>query len=157
MRHLFYPDETYLNRKPIYDAEGNSICINCGKPLPKQRWLYCSSKCNMEFYKNHVKDWGLIREQVFKRDKYTCQRCGLKLSSSELQCDHIIPISLGGPEFDMRNLQTLCEDCHKKKTARDRGKLGKVVADIQRGLQQILNVSEEAQHCNGIEQAERGE
>lgn len=33
-----------------------------------------------------------------------------------LNCDHIIPICLGGAEFDEDNLQTLCVECHKKKT-----------------------------------------
>jgi len=141
VRHYIYPDDTYLNRQAKKDAEGRSICINCDKILPKRRWLYCSDKCNMAFYKKHVKDWNIIREEVFERDGYICQDCGEKLSLSEAQCDHIVPIFLGGSEFDKENLQTLCEECHKKKTARDRGKLGKLDADVQRGLQQTLSVN----------------
>lgn len=33
--------------------------------------------------------------------------------------DHIIPIALGGPEFDEANLQFLCPECNKIKTAKD--------------------------------------
>lgn len=32
----------------------------------------------------------------------------------ELEVHHIIPISEGGPEFDLSNLVTLCFDCHHK-------------------------------------------
>ena len=33
--------------------------------------------------------------------------------------DHIVPIYAGGPEFEESNLQVLCQDCDKKKTAQD--------------------------------------
>lgn len=33
--------------------------------------------------------------------------------------DHIIPIALGGPQFQESNLQLLCPDCNKIKTAND--------------------------------------
>lgn len=32
------------------------------------------------------------------------------------QVDHIIPISQDGAVYDERNLQTLCFECHDKKT-----------------------------------------
>jgi len=39
--------------------------------------------------------------------------------------DHIIPIALGGSEFDLNNVQLLCEVCDKKKTKRDQGKIAR--------------------------------
>ena len=30
--------------------------------------------------------------------------------------DHIIPIRQGGPALDERNLQTMCDSCHSRKT-----------------------------------------
>lgn len=36
-----------------------------------------------------------------------------------LEMDHIIPIALGGDEYDLNNLQTLCKPCHKKKTSKE--------------------------------------
>lgn len=36
-----------------------------------------------------------------------------------LEVDHITPISEGGHPFDPANLQTLCTDCHKGKTAEE--------------------------------------
>jgi 5-methylcytosine-specific restriction endonuclease McrA len=61
--------------------------------------------------------WADFRERALKRDHHTCVICGLKagttrpdgfhVSFSEFVVDHIKPIALGGPEFDMANLQTL--------------------------------------------------
>jgi len=39
--------------------------------------------------------------------------------TSKLIGDHIIPIALGGDEWDINNIQTLCEKCNKIKTAID--------------------------------------
>lgn len=38
---------------------------------------------------------------------------------SKVEVDHITPISEGGHPFDPANLWTLCENCHKEKTARE--------------------------------------
>ena len=40
-------------------------------------------------------------------------------TSNNLIGDHIIPIALGGDEFDINNIQTLCLKCNKIKTAKD--------------------------------------
>ncbi len=39
--------------------------------------------------------------------------------------DHIIPISLGGPEFDLNNIQLLCAVCNRQKTKRDQAEIAK--------------------------------
>ena len=56
-----------------------------------------------------IKKW---REAVFKRDDYTCQKCGIR--GGVLHADHVLPFSLY-PEmrFDTLNGQTLCISCHK--------------------------------------------
>jgi len=117
----------------------------------------------------------MMREKVFRRDKYTCIKCGRKsyeveyippgergdrqiemmlernpseryeiksangtrwgeltdrvmvwfdrVSGSELVADHIKPIALGGPQWDMENIQTLCVDCNRVKTKKDAGSI----------------------------------
>jgi len=60
-----------------------------------------------------------LRRLVFERDNFTCIWCGMKHPSSYLICDHIIPIAIGGKEFDMDNVQTLCKRCDKLKTRAD--------------------------------------
>jgi len=65
--------------------------------------------------------WAELRERALNRDKHTCVICGNHPSetSDGLIVDHIKPIALGGEEFDMNNLQTLCTKCNKKKTFYD--------------------------------------
>ena len=52
-----------------------------------------------------------LRWAVFRRDNYTCRQCGLQ---EDLQADHVVPESKGGPTT-MANLQTLCGGCNRKK------------------------------------------
>jgi 5-methylcytosine-specific restriction endonuclease McrA len=42
--------------------------------------------------------------------------CGRPFPLALLTVDHIIPISKGGPVFDIGNMQLLCWECHRKKT-----------------------------------------
>lgn len=35
------------------------------------------------------------------------------------EADHIVPVALGGDQYDLNNYQTLCERCHGRKTARE--------------------------------------
>ena len=114
---------------PPMKKDGVSVCLNCGKPLPSRRRKYCSNKCANEFFVKH--NFSLLKFEIFKRDKYTCQHCGYISeldkrgihTTSYLECDHILAISLGGEEFDEKNLQTLCKECHKEKTKEDRALL----------------------------------
>jgi len=57
-----------------------------------------------------------IRERILLRDEYTCKRCGRV--SRGLEVDHITPLHLGGAESD-DNRQSLCPECHEKKTAEE--------------------------------------
>ena len=58
-----------------------------------------------------------IRFEVFKRDSFTCQYCGVKAPNVVLQCDHIEPVSKGGGN-DIMNLITACVDCNSGKSDR---------------------------------------
>lgn len=58
--------------------------------------------------------WARKRIAVFRRDAYTCQTCGRVTSRPE--CDHIVPLAQHGTDC-MENLQTLCAECHRAKTA----------------------------------------
>jgi 5-methylcytosine-specific restriction enzyme A len=55
-----------------------------------------------------------VRNYVFDRDRHQCQSCGLTDHNTELNIDHIIPISKGGSN-DISNLQTLCRQCNQRK------------------------------------------
>jgi hypothetical protein len=54
-----------------------------------------------------------VRRMVFERDGGRCVECG---SNFDLQYDHIIPIALGGGGT-AENLQLLCGECNRRKSA----------------------------------------
>lgn len=56
--------------------------------------------------------------RIRARDKYTCQDCGIAVRTGEV--DHILSLENGGDNSD-ENQRLLCLECHKKKTAKDRG------------------------------------
>jgi len=58
-------------------------------------------------------EYRLWREEVFKRDSYTCVLCGDK-KGGNLNADHIKPFAYY-PElrFNIDNGRTLCIECHK--------------------------------------------
>ena len=86
----------------------------------------CSSQCGEKF---KYLSWSELRGKIIIRDNFTCHACKLqgvrKLESGkwyrgkELVADHIVPIALGGLQWDENNLQTLCKACHKIKTKED--------------------------------------
>jgi hypothetical protein len=57
------------------------------------------------------------RRLLYKRDKGVCAICSLKLRKG-WHLDHIVPLVDGGA-FDLSNMQTLCPDCHRQKTAQE--------------------------------------
>ena len=57
------------------------------------------------------------RFEVFKRDSFTCQYCGLSAPGVILEIDHLEPVSKGGTN-DMFNLITACFDCNRGKGKR---------------------------------------
>jgi len=57
----------------------------------------------------------LNKQEIFRRDHYTCQYCGK--SKSDLTLDHVIPRRLGG-SHTWENLTTACHVCNHKKGGR---------------------------------------
>lgn len=58
-----------------------------------------------------------LRNSIKMRDNYTCQICGISTKDEPhllLEIDHIIPLSKGG-RTTIKNLQTLCWRCNRKK------------------------------------------
>jgi hypothetical protein len=63
-----------------------------------------------------------LREAVFERDGGKCVRCG---SADQIQADHILPQSCGGPH-SIDNLRTLCRSCNAARPVSGPG----LVADL---------------------------
>lgn len=60
--------------------------------------------------------WEILRKQVLERDGF---RCVIDHRTELLEVDHIVPVALGGSASTLENLQTLCSECHKRKTKND--------------------------------------
>lgn len=69
------------------------------------------------------------KTEVFERDNYTCQICGISRDYLDslceglgdyllLEADHIRSVSQGGTGKDVDNLQCLCWRCNRKKGGR---------------------------------------
>ena len=128
--------------KPKQNDEDKPICLNCGKIIEgKRRKKYCSENCSHEWFRKHY--WVGMRDHIHNIQKNTCQTCGatppreengmLKWTNDHSRfdyfdyvVDHIVPIALGGGEFDEDNLQVLCGICNKEKTKIDQAKITKL-------------------------------
>jgi len=54
-----------------------------------------------------------VKSLVWERDEGQCVRCG---AQDDLQFDHVIPVAKGGG-VDAENIQILCGDCNRAKSA----------------------------------------
>jgi hypothetical protein len=53
--------------------------------------------------------------QVVRRDNHVCQACHKYVPDDEIEFDHIIPFSKGGPT-SVANLRLLCRACNRTKS-----------------------------------------
>ncbi|OGS36611.1 MAG: hypothetical protein A2506_05580 [Elusimicrobia bacterium RIFOXYD12_FULL_66_9] len=57
---------------------------------------------------------AFTRHNIFARDKHLCSYCGKKKPTDELDLDHVLPRSRGGPHH-WENVVTSCRPCNLKK------------------------------------------
>lgn len=128
----------------LFPQSSDSACRVCADDVVDGRWNYCSVRCRtIARAVQRMFIWDVVREQVLERDSYTCQNCGWSQSAHQdrltearhagqmdrheqlmtekrtLEVDHIHRLADGGHPLDESNLQTLCEDCHTQKTAKE--------------------------------------
>ena len=134
------------------------VCMNCGKSLAFNKRLrtYCSDTCRREYMAKVYWDWCRVKLTVFERDYWICKICGSRVQNSVFyvgsqgssangfdgfrndiaECDHIVPLFLGGKDWhedlpDLKNFQTLCRKCHKKKSAYERMKAARKGREVK--------------------------
>lgn len=73
---------------------------------------------NTSFYQSV--SWRKLR-LVQLQEHPLCEECLRQGRHTPAQMvDHIIPINKGGAPLDIENLQSLCNRCHSRKSARDK-------------------------------------
>lgn len=56
-----------------------------------------------------------IKNEVYQRDSFTCQYCGVQPPTAQLTIDHLIPLSQGGLD-EIFNYVTACKSCNQRKS-----------------------------------------
>jgi 5-methylcytosine-specific restriction endonuclease McrA len=107
-----------LSLKYLFPQVDKSKCAcGCNNPLLGRKKRWASKKCQekaLKFFFIIKGDVSVIREELFFRDNGKCFSCGI--FSKSWDAHHIIPVFKGGGACDLTNFQTLCKECHKKKT-----------------------------------------
>lgn len=65
-------------------------------------------------YRQRSRRVAFTRFNVFLRDRFTCQYCGMRLPAAKLTFDHVVPRSRGG-STSWSNIVTACEPCNTGK------------------------------------------
>jgi len=66
--------------------------------------------------------WDKLRRRILARDQYLCHPCRkAQAITPATQVDHIVSKAKGGTD-DESNLQAICGECHKQKTAQENGR-----------------------------------
>jgi hypothetical protein len=93
-------------------GESRLYCSNsCKQECPiYKKSKYSSEESNSKQYSRKVQPE--LRQLVFERDDWTCQKCR---SKKNLHCHHITGIEINPIESaDVDNCVTLCKSCHKE-------------------------------------------
>ena len=73
----------------------------------------------IRYFKVNNQRVNFSRKNLFIRDNYTCQYCGIQFDINELTYDHVIPKSLWdskiGSPTNWTNIVTACVNCNRKK------------------------------------------
>ena len=96
-----------------------TIKRTCRRPWqPKHDPQSGRRHANTEFYQSTA--WRKLRA-IKLHQQPLCEECLRRGAMTPAQMvDHIRPINEGGAALDLRNLQSLCNSCHNRKSARER-------------------------------------
>ena len=85
---------------------------------------------NASFYNS--KRWRALRNYFIQKNPLCaqCKRDGIITGAQMV--DHIKPITMGGSSVDKKNLQSLCNTCHAKKSGRESAEKRRNIKDYKR-------------------------
>lgn len=80
-------------------------------------------------------DWQQVRNRALARDNYLCQEC-LEKDDRMIPAEHVDHIEAfhgkrDKRRLDLKNLRSLCQPCHSKKTIRDDGGFGHLPKKVE--------------------------
>ncbi|UII26611.1 HNH endonuclease [Fulvivirga maritima] len=96
----------YLKKTELVASANGYKLHSVTKSFPMPAVIRLTKYVNVPY-----KGVALTRQNVFKRDNFTCQYCGTK---KELTLDHVVPRSKGGKSA-WNNLVTACKRCNTRK------------------------------------------
>jgi 5-methylcytosine-specific restriction endonuclease McrA len=99
------------------DAQGRNLCRVCGSLTLERRQTFCGPRCLRDFFMQT--DWRLVRKVVYVRDGGICMKCGRRVKAGNFHVDHLVPLSRGGAEWDLANLELSCAECNLQKGTRE--------------------------------------
>ena len=86
----------------------------------RSHWAKHQAKKGNTTERGYGHAWRIVRARILRRDKGLCQACLARGRIAEArEVDHVVSRANGGSEQDS-NLQAICADCHKAKTANER-------------------------------------
>jgi hypothetical protein len=120
--HLGYPDRNLMRPYIKIKIYGNQLLIHYKETgLENHARVYYAVNTvthddiqQIELFFNVNKRRPIspkLRDEILRRDNFTCRHCGRSAPNVKLHIDHIIPVSKGGATVP-DNLQTLCEECN---------------------------------------------
>jgi len=113
-------------------------CVDYKIPIPKIVRLLAFG----EFKRPKVK---FNRRNIYARDKNTCQYCGKRFSTKDLNLDHVLPRSLGGQSC-WTNIVCSCIKCNTKKANRTPEQAGMKLIRPPKALDRPIFMVKEKYH-----------
>jgi 5-methylcytosine-specific restriction endonuclease McrA len=82
------------------------------------------------------------RANIYQRDKYACQYCGVRYPAEDLTFDHVVPQVKGG-QATWENIVTACLACNNRKGGRtpQEAKMRLIRTPVKPGWMPVVTMS----------------
>jgi 5-methylcytosine-specific restriction endonuclease McrA len=107
-----------------YDAEVRSVTMSFKLPSVIRLLKYVRSR-------QHAAAVPFTRVNIYRRDGFRCQYCGVEFGTEELTYDHVVPSSQGGKKT-WENITTACLPCNRRKDNRTPEEAGMRLLSVPR-------------------------
>ena len=102
-----------------YDSEIHSVSVTFKLPSVIRLLRYITIKRRLDYV-------PFSRINVYVRDDFSCQYCGITFPMNKLTFDHVVPVSQGGRK-NWENIVTSCVPCNRRKGGRTPAEAGMFV------------------------------